>query len=502
MMLRMIQVHDREGNPSLLLHKLEGRLSWLSILHGNFHFREIEINQPDLIVRRDPKGIIHVAGFALDTAFEKDENGFSDWLLSQDHVTIRNASVLWQDDRRHTPELELLVNLRLENRGNHHRFGVLAVPPAGLARQLDIRGDLIGESLSIPDQWRGRLFVEIDQADIAAWRAWMPAPQQIKLNRGAGALRMWAEIDGTGIKKLSANMRLSNVRAQLGEGLPELDLVRMQGRAGWQKVHDRNREGDMWYARQLYYTIRGKQGLEPVNFSLQFMKADAGKPGSGKVSASGLNLEPLGDLVDYLPINQAFRQELSNASLSGNIRSFWAQWSGEWLTPVGFNVRGSFSNLSMRQTRKLPSFSGITGNIDATEKGGTLNLDSRQLKVELPDVSREPVMLDILTGQASWSFTSGRLTLLKFSNVSFSNGSATGLAYGTYQAGHGSAGTIDLVGRLAHADARYLARHIPELGTLSRDLLDNSVLDGKFSDVRLHIKGNVKDFPLAKDTAI
>jgi len=502
MMLRMIQVHDDEGNTTLLLHRLEGTLSWLSILHGNFHFREIEINQPDLIVRRDTTGVIHVAGFALNTTVAKNENGFSDWLLRQRRVTINNANILWQDDLRGAPELELLVNLRLESRGHHHRFGILAVPPAGLATRMDMRGDLIGESLDLPDQWRGRLFVQIDQADIASWYAWLPMPQQIKLHHGAGTLRMWVEIDGMDIKKLSADMRLHNVRAQLAEGLPELDLVRLQGKAGWKKIREGKREGDMWYTRQLYYAMRGKRGLEPVNFSLHVMPAHAEKTGSGRANVTGLNLEILGDLVEYLPISQALRERVSRASPRGDVQSLLAQWSGEWMDPVRFNVRGRFSKLSMSQTQKLPSFSGITGNIDITERGGTLSLNSQNAKVVLPDVFGDPLMLDTLTGQASWSL-SGNSTLLKFSNISFSNGYATGLAYGTYQVKHGGADTIDLVGQLAHADARYLAHHIPELGVLPRDLLDNSVLEGKFSDVRLHLKGDLKDFPFAKkDTAI
>jgi uncharacterized protein YhdP len=117
--------------------------------------------------------------------------------------------------------------------------------------------------------------------------------------------------------------------------------------------------------------------------------------------------EILGDLADYLPISPALREEVSRASPRGDMRSLLAQWSGEWMTPVVFNVKGSFANLSMRQTRKFPSFSGITGNIDATEKGGTLNLSSRHAKVELSDVFKEPVMLDALTGQASWSLLLG-----------------------------------------------------------------------------------------------
>ena len=140
MVMRTIQVHDKEGDIMLLLHRLEGTLSWRSIFDGNLHFREIVIDQPDLVVRRDPSGVIHVAGFALNKELAGSENGFSDWLLNQRRVIIKNASIMWQDDHRGAPELELLVNLRLENLGHHHRFGLRATPPAELGANLDLRG--------------------------------------------------------------------------------------------------------------------------------------------------------------------------------------------------------------------------------------------------------------------------------------------------------------------------------------------------------------------------
>lgn len=497
MMLHMIRFHDDEGNATLLLHKLEGTLSWLSILHGNFHFREIRIDQPDLVVRRDSKGIISVAGFALSSP-EENENGFSDWLLQQEHVIIKNASILWQDDQRSAPELELLVNLRLENRGDHHRFGILAVPPAELAKRLDVRGDLTGKSLGIPERLRGRLFVKIDQGDIASWRPWLPLPGQIKLDRGSGGLRMWAQIDGTDIKKLSGDMRLRNVRVQLGDDLPQLDLLRLEGRAGWQKVHDGNREGDKWYVRHLYYALRNKQPVEPVNFSLQLMQHHGEKPGGGKMSASALNLEMLSDLVDYLPVNQTLRQEVSKASARGDLQSLLVNWSGEWIAPVRFSVKGSFDNLSMSQVGKIPSFGGMSGNIDATEKRGTLNLRSRHAKLELPDLFPEPLIADTLIGHVNWSSADRNSTMLKLSNVSFSNRFASGSASGTYHLRSGGVDTIDMAGKLTNADARYLARFISGMAGSSNSSLANSVVAGRFSDVRIHAKGPLEGFPSGK----
>src|SRR5690606_14129749 len=129
-----------------------------------------------------------------------NDNGFSDWLLDQRRVTIKNANILWRDDRRSAPGLPLQISLRLENRGGRHRFGMRAIARAGLAGQLDMRGDFTGVTLNAPEQWQGRLFVEIRQADLAAWRIWLPFPeeaQEMELYRGFGALRMWAGLEGT-----------------------------------------------------------------------------------------------------------------------------------------------------------------------------------------------------------------------------------------------------------------------------------------------------------------
>ena len=106
MMLRTIKVHDKAGNISLLLHQVEGTLSWRSLLHGELRFREIGIEQPDLIVHRDSSGAIHVAGFALASELTGDESGFSDWLLRQGQVIINNASILWRDDLRGAPDAD------------------------------------------------------------------------------------------------------------------------------------------------------------------------------------------------------------------------------------------------------------------------------------------------------------------------------------------------------------------------------------------------------------
>ena len=110
----------------------------------------------------------------------------------------------------------------------------------------------------------------------------------------------------------------------------------------------------------------------------------------------------------------------------------------------------------MKKSETLPAFDGISGNIDITERAGTLNLNSHGVTVEFQEVFDRPLKLDTLTGQASWSrLRTDDSIALKFSNISFSNTHVAGLAYGNYWSATVGPGVIDLTGHLTRADAGY-----------------------------------------------
>ncbi|HJT51119.1 MAG TPA: DUF3971 domain-containing protein, partial [Nitrosospira sp.] len=500
MMLGTVRVHDKEGDVTLLLQRLEGTLSWRSILHGELMFREIAIDQPDLTVRRDSTGVIHIAGFALKKELSGNEHGFSDWLLNQRRVTIKNAYVVWQDHQRHAPELELLVNLRLENRGDRHRFGIRATLPAKLAEQLDMRGDFTGETLENPGLWRGRLFMQINNADVAAWRAWLPFPQEIKLNRGFGALRMWAGIDGANMSAMTADIRLYNVDTQMAPNLPALSLTRLRGRVGWQKMIEGTDDVTRLFAHKLSATVRGKRELPPVDFSLQTVAADEVQPGSNILSIDNVKLEILWDLAKYLPISAPLQGKIKEVLPRGQLHSMQIKWNGNWPTPSSFSAKGRFTNLGMKKSGRLPGFSGVTGNMDITQEAGTVNLNCRNALLHLPDVFDESLPLNTLTGQASWIHADKNSVALKFHNISFSNAHASGSAYGNYRTTTDGPGVIDLVAHLGRADANYLLQHLP-IKRFYPIQLGEAVIGGTVRDARIRLKGNLAQFPFADASA-
>ena len=502
LVLRAVQVYDKKDTPALMLDRVESTLSWLSLLVGEIRFHEIEIERPDLVVRRDAVGVIYVAGIALNQ--DQAERGFSDWLLRQNRLIISDAGILWQDEQRGAPPLQLkAVSLRLENDGKRHRFGLRATPPRELAAPLDVRGDFAGESVSTLEQWRGQLFAQLDYADIAAWRPWLSFPKAIEFNRGAGALRMWIKMDGATVEQLTADVYLQNVRTRLAEDRPELDLIGLQGRVGWKKVHDGVDEGFEISTRRLSAAIRGGLALQPVDFLLQTLSAHDGKSGSGKLSVNALDLGVLIDLAEYLPISKPLRERLNELSPRGGIHDMQAKWNGwnaDEPTPARFSVKGRFANLGMKKFGGIPAFNGVSGNIDGSEKGGTFNLNSQKVSVELLEVFREPLALDTLTAQASWDTHGKDSTEFKFSNISFANSHAAGSVYGSYRPVRGGPGVIDLAGSLTRADARHAGRYMPlVVNQATRDWVEKSVVAGESSDVRLRLKGDLTEFPFTRD---
>lgn len=222
---------NKPGMTALALQHVDGVVGWLTLLRGEVRLHSLELDQPDLLVRRDAQGALHIAGVALSEQ-SSGSNGLADWLLHQTYLVVRDARVTWLDEQHATPALVFnQLNLLIENRGRHHRFALRALPPTELSAQLDVRGDFSGRSFNDLNAWRGQLYTQLDYADVAAWRTWLPLPAGF--TRGRGALRGWLGVAGGKVNQVTVDLALADVQAQLAEGLSPLDLHTLRGRIVW-----------------------------------------------------------------------------------------------------------------------------------------------------------------------------------------------------------------------------------------------------------------------------
>src|SRR5438874_8629274 len=156
--LKDFRIVDRgSGAPLLSLPALHLTVAWTSLLFSDLRFKELALERPELAVRRDANGMLHIAGLAFDPNDPRADSHLVDWLLRQRRILIHNGAIEWSDEQRGAPPLALKrVELRLENGFGRHRFGLTGVPPAEVAGPLDLRGDLAGRALPASRASSGR----------------------------------------------------------------------------------------------------------------------------------------------------------------------------------------------------------------------------------------------------------------------------------------------------------------------------------------------------------
>lgn len=492
--LSSVVVHDAQGRPALALPQVDATLSWRSAALLQINFHALDIHRPALTVRRDSKGRITVAGIPIDME-AKGGGGLSRWLLSQRDIEIHGAQLSWHDELRAAPELRLdKLQLRMVSSGDRHRMALSAVPPSTLAAPLDVRADLRGDDFqALADRLTGQLYVHVEHVDIAAWRQWIDFP--VHFPHGTGALRAWFNFSHSALTGITADTQLSGVRARLGVQLPELDMAQLGGRFSWQRAAD----GFQVSTRKLTFTTGDGLRLPPVD--LVFKLGAAGPQGyaRGELQANALELAPLVQLADRLPFPAEFRKTLTGFSPEGALYDLAARWNGHWPEPASYAVRGRVHGLTLNSSGAIPGFSGFSGNIDATEKGGTLHMSSQKVTVELPRLFREKLSFETLTGQLAWSKAAKHFEL-RLSNLNYANADLAGSLFGSYRTAPQGPGIADFTGNLTRATAQRVSAYLPlTIATGSRAWLDRAFTAGSSGDVRFRIKGDLAGFPWADD---
>ncbi|OGS90936.1 MAG: TIGR02099 family protein [Gallionellales bacterium GWA2_60_18] len=485
-----VRILDEQRQPALVLPRIDGSVSWLSLFSAELRLASLEIDKPELLIRRDVQGRVFIGGVALSS--QSSDNDLANWLLRQSSMVVRDALIVWLDEQRDAPPLVLQqVNLRIESFFNSHRFALRALPPPELSTPLDVRGKLRGSSLDEMEEWRGQIFTQLDYTDVAAWRPWLDMPREF--SRGRGALRGWVDIGEGRLAGVTADLALHNVATRLAEDVPELVLLDLNGRAAWKQVPG----GLEISTRKLAMRLRNGIELRPTDFYFRHAAPGGGRAGGGELRANLLQLETLAALSNFIPLDTGLRARLDAYAPRGRVTGLNAQWQGNAADPSGYRIKGQFDDLALRQAGGMPGFSGLSLEVDGSEEGGRLSVNAHGLMVDAPGVMREPLSFATLTGQFGWRRKGGELTV-KADNVAMSNDDLEGNLYGSYSTKAGTRGVLDLTVALTRGDVRRAARYTPlvALDREDNDWLAGAMLAGHTEDFRVRVKGNLSDFPL------
>ncbi len=492
-----LEVHDAEGRPALVLDRVEADLSWWSLWRFEPRFARLEIDGPRLDLRRDAQDRLFVAGLELPRD-DDDRGGFSAWLLDQPRVIVRDATLVWHDEFRGAPPLALThVNIDMQNRGAHHRFGITAEPPRELAARLDLRADLEGRTPEALASWTGEAYAELDYADLAAWRVWVDYP--VELPHGHGGLRLWLTLAKREVTGITADLRIGDAAVRLGEGLPMLALKRLEGRLKAQF----SAGAFLFQARKLAFETKDGQRLAPADIDIKWQAGSGKKPERGEASADGLDVGSLASVAAYLPLDAQIRQQLAAYGPEGIVRGLRFTWTGDVGAPTHFSLEAGFEDLGLNAIGVIPGFAGLDGHIEADQAGGMLQLNTRGAVLDLPAVfEHSRIALAQLDAAIDWSVGAQGLEV-RLRNARFHNPDAAGEGRGLWRRrGDSGSGEIDLTARLTRATGDAVWRYMPlVVNRETRDWLKNAIVGGS-ATATLRLKGELDRFPFTDGSGI
>ncbi len=489
LVLRDLRVYDRSGTERLALAEVDATLSWTSLL-GEVRFHSIDVNRLALEVRRDERGVFSVAGIVLEPG--EGDDGFGNWLLEQHRVAVHQSSLTWIDETLGgTPLLLKDVELLVEKRLGTWRLGMQAVPPLEVASPIDLRGELRRDGSGRARTWHGRVYLGFSYADLAALGHWLAMPADIQ--RGAGGLEVWADVGGSRITQVLADIGLADVSLRMRTNLPYLDLARLTGRVAWSGGPD----SMSWAAHNLAFTTPDGLELPPADISYRRTGAEDDPKARSEATFDALDLAAVVRLIDRLPLDDALRARLAEMNPRGRLNAFELRWTGPLASRTEYAARGSFDGVTVAPSGYLPGFATVSGNVDATQAGGRVDLRARGSELVMPKVFAGPLPLDDLSGRVSWTMTA-QGAAVRVESVTFANAHLAGQASAVYTVVPGQPGTLDLAGTLQRGEGREAWRYLPlQLKGEVREWLQQAISAGRVGQTRFRLSGDLARFPFA-----
>src|SRR5688572_26002643 len=481
-----VRIHDAQGREALVLPSVHNVIAWRSLLHGELRLHQLAIDGLRLGVRRDAAGDLYVAGTRLARGGSGGGPGFGGWLLRQGEIVVRNAEIEWHDEMRGAPPLALsALDLRVVSSATSLSLGLTARPPAELGTSLEVRALIHAGGLQGAG-WNGRVFAQVGYTDLAAWRAWVDYPFNIR--HGQGALRVWSSVEQGEVKAVTADLALSDVWLALADELSPLELASLQGRVYARALAD----GVELSGQRLAMVMARGPEVPQTDFQIVW-RPQAG----GTLGASAIDLEAIAYLVESLPLPPQLAGMLAERAPRGRLAEARFEWSGPFDALTAFTARARFSDLAMRPRDEVPGFSGLSGRLEATKDRGKLHLDSRQVQLEMPRVFPQPrIGFGSLSGELGWEREAGGALTVRVGSLTFSNADVSGNLFGSYVLRGDGPGTLDLSAVFNRADGSAVGRYLPHvLDEEPRRWLANAVVAGEGSNVQVRVRGDLRDFP-------
>jgi uncharacterized protein (TIGR02099 family) len=550
--LRDVRLLDAQGRVALQLPEVTAAVSLRTLSPMAIWQRELVLARlvlvgPELDVRRDQAGIVHVAGLQIAQGGSgPHDQAAADWVLSQTRIDIEHGTVRWTDEALGAPTLALQqVDLSLRNGWGlgrrSHTLTLAATPPAAFGQRFELSaqfkqalwtaaGRVVKEGETVRwwqrfglrtthaadwTGWSGTVLAKLPHVDVQRLRQHVRLP--LDVDGGQGALSASLVVVKGEPQGLTLDARVQDVRLRLAPGLQPLAFKRLSGQLtlkheaelttlAYDKLAFELDEGLVWPASSGQLDWRHAPWQGPLSDAVWALTR------GGEARADRLDLALLARLADRLPLSTSLRRTVASLAPQGVVAPLSWRWEGLLDEPVRYRAEGRVQGLgwSASETDSRPGLAQADVSVTADEHGGRAELLMREGWVELPGVFEEPrVPLAQMQSQVSWTVEPARASgqpssfQVNVKQASFANDDASGQLDATWRTGEGKArfpGRLSLKGQLTRARADRVWRYLPVVIPKDpRDYVRHALSEGRGDKATFEAEGPLEAFPFKDD---
>jgi uncharacterized protein (TIGR02099 family) len=507
LLLSNIDIFDAQDRTALQLKNIDVSLSWLSVPLLEPHLAELIIHDPELTIRRNTKGEIFVAGISTDGESKPD---LANWLLRQNKLAITNAKVLWLDEHRNAPELSL-NNLNLEilsppwrSLVRNHSFTISTSPSVGSSHPVRLSGSFYGSDISKTKDWDGKIRLQLEDADLAAYKTWVDYP--INLSTGIGSTDVVINFSNHQLQSINSHVALKNIQLQTKPNLAPLMLDKLSGNIAWKNLNKNKLLGTASKFGQSL-SVSELDAITVNGFNIKALSANYTQTVKGEqnfnLSMPSLGLTNIQTTLSQLPLPEQWLASINATNPQGELKDLSIVWEAQNNVTKNYQLNTKFNRLSSTAYENIPGFNNLSGELNANQKSGLLLLDTQQAHLDMKGILRWPIPFNTLEGKITWNIDQNQ-TKINVNSLTMNSPHLSGTVNATYlmeeKKGEGKDGSkdgyLDLKGKFNNGNAQYAKFYYPTmLGETTLNWLDTSILEGTANDINLTVKGRLADFP-------
>jgi uncharacterized protein (TIGR02099 family) len=480
---------DDGETPALSADRLRIGFGLWRLIHGDTFPNQIELGGLQVVVEIDANDQVHLRG--LDTAgraktqhdWRRDVGRFDAIRLEDCTITVDDAKL-----RGGTPKFHLL---RAEAK---RRIGGASVDasvelPTFMGESAEFQGRITGEP-DQPETWQGRWSLSLEKLARLPWlEARLPGHPVLKFSQAD--LTVGGAINQGNIDSADLQFQATSIAALRGQKKAQLQDIELAATA--------RRNGKSWTLEVPKLKVSGASGAWPsTRLRLQWTPL---AEGGSEVEADADFLR-LQDLAPWMMLADD-PSTARLAGVSGELRSLVGRGRFGSGAPT-YSLRAQLDGLGYDAGSEHPGFSGLKGEISASESGGRLAVTAEPFELRASHVFAQPVVFDKLDGALDWTHDAQGWQI---NMPSFSWQLAGSQGQGDLQlllpTQVDASPQIKLGATFSAKDVTRLKPYMPVTWSQNlHDWLDRAIVNGRVSQGKLAIEGELAKFPFKDSDGI